>query len=330
VPEGSDPADALRQTVRLARAAERLGYRRYWVAEHHNTRSLAGTAPEVLAGVVASATSTIRVGSGGVLLPYRTPLMAAEAFRVLHALFPDRIDLGIGRAAGTDALTEEALRRGPPELGEELFPQQVAALVGFLHGTVEESDPYARVRAMPAGPGAPELWLLGSSSKSSACAAYLGLALSFAHFITPAYGPQIVRSYRKGFRPSEVLSAPVVNVAVSVVCAETDAAAEELASTADLWRLGPEGTARRGILPAGEVAAQPLTDLERELIAQDRSKLVVGAPDRVRARMTALAAEFDVDELIVVTVCHDQQARLRSYELLAEAFGLEPGESDGN
>ncbi len=280
-------------------------------------------------GVVAARTSSIRVGSGGVLLPYRTPLMTAEAFRVLHALFPDRIDLGIGRAAGTDPVAEEALRRGPPELGEELFPREVAALVGFLHGTVEDDDPYAGVRAMPTSEGAPQVWLLGSSSQSSACAAYLGLAFSFAHFITPAYGPQIVRAYRKGFRPSEVRTTPAVNVAVSVVCAETDAEAQVLASTADLWRLGPEGADRRAILPAAEVATRPLGALERELLAQHRAKVVVGAPDRVHAALTALAADFDVDELLVVTVCHDEQARLRSYELLAQAFNLEPGGRPG-
>ncbi|MDQ6927462.1 MAG: LLM class flavin-dependent oxidoreductase [Actinomycetota bacterium] len=307
MPEGTTAAEALAETIRLAQHAEQLGYHRYWVAEHHNTRSLAGTAPEVMVAAVAAATSQIRVGSGGVLLPYRSPLMVAEQFRVLHSLFPGRIDLGVGRAAGTDPATEELLRRGSIADGEELFPQRVADVVEFLDG-------------------APDVWVLGSSSQSSGCAAYLGLSFSFAHFISPTYGPQIVTAYRRGFVPSGGLGEPRVNVAVSAVCADTDDEARRVASTADLWRLGPEGTARRPILPAEDVAGAltTLTPLERERLAQVRAKVIVGAPEQVRSKLTALAHEFDVDELIVLTVCHDPAARRRSYELLAEAFDLAP------
>lgn len=310
VPDGATPVGALRETVRLAQHAERLGYRRYWLAEHHNTTSLAGTSPEVLVAAVASATSTIRVGSGGVLLPYRNPLMVAEAFGVLDSLFPSRIDLGVGRAAGTDPETEELLRRGPVADGEEGFPARVADLLAYLDGAASD--------------GALAVWVLGSSSRSSGCAAYLGLAFSFAHFISPTYGPQIVTAYRRGFVASEVLAQPQVNVAVSVVCADTDEEARRVASTADLWRLGPEGTGRGSILPpeAAEAAAAKLTSLERERLAQAKSKVIVGAPDKVRAKLLILADEFAVDELLVLTVCHDGAARRRSYELLAEAFEL--------
>jgi luciferase family oxidoreductase group 1 len=313
VPDGTVASAALAETIALARAVERLGYRRYWLAEHHHTQSLGGTAPEVLAAAVGSATTRIRIGAGGVLLPYRHPLMVAEQFRVLHALFPDRVDLGVGRAAGTDAGTEELLRRGPVALSEEWFPQQVADLVGFLHDR----------ETMPAGPGAPDVWVLGSSSQSSGCAAYLGLAFSFAHFISPRYGPQIVEAYRRGFTPSDVPAKPRVNVAVSVVCADSETEARRVASTADLWRVGPEGAGRGAIVPVEDVAraSAALTPLERERLAQARAKVIVGAPEQVHAAMSALADEFGVDELVVLTVCFDPAARLRSYELIAEAFG---------
>jgi luciferase family oxidoreductase group 1 len=312
VPDGTRPADALGDTVRLAQLTERLGYRRYWLAEHHNTTSLAGTSPEVMVAAVASATSTIRVGAGGVLLPYRNPLMTAEAFEVLESLFPGRIDLGVGRAAGTDPDTEELLRRGPVADGEEGFPQRLADLVGFLDDG-------------GGGPeGSPPVWVLGSSSQSSGCAAYLGLSFSFAHFISPTYGPQIVNAYRRGFVPSAGLGHPQVNVAVSVVCADSDEEAGRVASTADLWRLGPEGTGRAPILPVeqAEAAATGFTGLQKERLAQARSKMIIGAPDKVRAMLMILADEFAVDELLVLTVCHDGAARRRSYELLAEAFAL--------
>jgi len=321
VPEGSTTGDAVADTLALARAAERLGYSRYWLAEHHDTASLAGTSPEVLVAAVAAATTTIRVGSGGVLLPYYSPLKVAEVFRMLHTLYPGRIDLGIGRAAGAGPVAETALLAGGGASGDQQFPQHLADLLGFLAGDLGDDHPYAGVRAMPVGPGGPEVWLLGSSSHSGAAAAAFGLSFAFAHFITPAFGPQIVAGYRRRFRPG-LVDAPRVAVAVAVMCADTDAEAERHASTTDLWRLGPEGADRPPILPPETVAAHAWTALEKTKSAQSRAKVVVGAPDRVRARLEALAGEFDVDELVVVTVCHDPVARLRSYELLAETFAL--------
>jgi luciferase family oxidoreductase group 1 len=341
VPEGSTAAESVQETLALARTAERLGYRRYWLAEHHDTTSLASTAPEVLVGAVAGATSTIRVGSGGVLLPYYSPLKVAEVFRTLHALHPGRIDLGVGRAAGTGPVAEAALLASGGASGDRHFPEHLAELLGFLHGNLEAGlrgpnavaglrgpnavvdHPWAGVRAMPQGPGSPEVWLLGSSSFSSACAASFGLPFAFAHFITPAYGPQLVAGYRGRFRPG-VIAEPRVAVAVSAVCAPTDAEAERLSSGADLWRLGPEGADRAPISTPDAVAAHRWTDLEREKAAQARAKVVVGGPERAAAALGALASEFDVDELLVLTVCHDLAARRRSYELLAESVGLEP------
>jgi luciferase family oxidoreductase group 1 len=328
VPEGVAGSEAVAETLALARTAERLGYRRYWLAEHHDTPSLAGTSPEVLAAAVAAATTTIRVGSGGVLLPYYSPLRVAESFRLLHALHPGRIDLGVGRAAGTDPEAEAALLASGGASGDERFPEHLAELLGFLRGDAADrpgaaDSPRAGVRAMPAGPGGPDVWLLGSSSYSSACAAAFGLPLAFAHFITPAYGPQLVAGYRRRFRPGVVEAARCV-VAVAAVCADTDAEAEWLASSAALWQLGPEGRQRPPILPPEAVAAHPWTDLERERAAQARARAVVGGPDRCAAGLRALADDFDVDELVVVTVCHDLAARRRSYELLAAAAGLDP------
>jgi luciferase family oxidoreductase group 1 len=325
VPQGVAATEAVGETLALARTADHLGYRRYWLAEHHDTPSLAGTSPEVLAAAVAAATTTIRVGAGGVLLPYYSPLRVAESFRLLHALHPGRIDLGVGRAAGTDPEAEAALLASGGASGEEHFPEHLAELLGYLAGARDPDRPSDGVRAMPEGPGGPDVWLLGSSSYSSACAAAFGLPFAFAHFITPAYGPQLVAGYRRRFRPG-VAHAPRCVVAVAAVCAETDAEAERLASSAALWRLGPEGRQRPPILPPEAVAAHPWTDLERERAAQAGARTVVGAPDRCAAGLRALADDFHVDELLVVTVCHDLAARRRSYELLAVAVGLQQPE----
>jgi luciferase family oxidoreductase group 1 len=325
VPKGTTAAAALAQTLDLARATEALGYRRYWVAEHHGTRSLAASAPEVLVGAVAAATSTIRVGSGGVLLSHYSPLKVAEAFRTLCALHPGRVDLGVGRTPGADAVTEAALQYLPGVPGDERYADKVVDLLGFLHDRLEAGHPFEGVRAMPDGVPAPPVWLLGSSSHSGAMASYLGLPFAFAHFITSAFGPQVMAAYRRGFQPSEHGAEPEALVAVGVMCADTDAEAERLARSADVWRLRPEGGERGALLSPEEAAARPLTDLEEAKLAQSRAATVVGEPERVAAGLTSLADSFGVDELMVVTVCHDPDARLRSYELLAEAFTLGGG-----
>ena len=323
MPSGTPPADALRHTVALARAADELGYSRYWLAEHHNTGGLAGTAPEVLAAHVASATSRIRVGSGGVLLSHYSPLKVAEAFGVLSALFPGRIDLGIGRAVGADPVASAALQPGPTAYGDDQFPRRVVDLLGWLGGGLEADHPAAAVRAMPDGGHRPDVWLLGSSPHSAGLAAALGLPYSFAHFITPDFGPQVVARYRRNFRPSGADTEPRVTVAVAAVCADTDEAAERLALSGLVWRLSPEE--RRGPIPSVEdaqAAAAALDPARGARLAQDRSRVVVGGPDRVAAQLSALAESFEVNEMLVVTVCHDPAARLRSYELLASAVGL--------
>jgi luciferase family oxidoreductase group 1 len=322
---GGTPADAIHETLDLARAADRLGYHRYWLAEHHSTAGLAGSSPEVLIGQVAALTSRIRVGSGGVMLTHYSPLKVAESFRVLETLYPGRIDLGIGRAPGSDPLTARALSAGPGALGLEWFPNQIADLIAFLHDCLPAGHPFAGVRAMPTGPTSPEIWLLGSSGESAAYAAHLGTAFSFAHFINDEGGAEVVRAYREGFRPSPFLEAPRVSAAVFAVCADTESEADRLARSRDLF-LVRLYTGRPGVYPSVEEAeAYPYTPRELAIVRHTRRRTITGAPEQVRERLLALSSEYGVDELVVVTITHSPKARLRSYELLAEAFGIEPG-----
>ena len=268
VPAGSTAAEAVAESLALAETVERLGYRRYWAAEHHNTASLAGVSPEVMVAAVAARTNTIRVGSGGVLLPHYSPLKVAENFLLLDALHPGRIDLGVGRAAGTDPVTEAALQYRPGGLGDEHFGQRLLDLLGFLDGALEDDHPFADATAYPRATVGPEVWMLGSSSNGAGAAAYLGLPFTFGHFITAELGPQIVRSYRKGFQPSSRLSEPRASIAVAVLCAGTDAEADRLATSAAVWRSRPEGAERRPLAgasrptssrpcPRGPRAAEP-------------------------------------------------------------------------
>jgi luciferase family oxidoreductase group 1 len=323
VRSGGTPADAIHETLELAQAAERLGYSRYWLAEHHSTPGLAGASPEVLIGQVAARTSSIRVGSGGVMLSHYSALKVAENFRMLETLFPGRIDLGIGRAPGSDQLTARALRHGPGALGIEQFPAQLADLVGYLHDRVPPGHPFAAVRAMPAGPTAPEVWLLGSSDESAMYAAHLGLPFSFAHFINDQGGPEVMRAYRERFRPSPEHPSPQGSVAVFALCAETEAEAQRLAKSRDLFIVRLY-TGRMAPYPSvDEAEAHPYTPHELAIVRGVRRRTVVGAPDAVREQLVHLAAEYGVDELVIVTITHDPKARLHSYELLARAFDLE-------
>ncbi len=324
VRSGGTPADAIHETLDLARAADRLGYHRYWLAEHHSTAGLAGSSPEVLIGQVAAVTSRIRVGSGGVMLTHYSPLKVAENFRVLETLFPGRIDLGIGRAPGSDQRTARALSHGPGALGIEHFPGQIADLIDFLHDRLPAGHPFAGVRAMPTGPTAPEVWLLGSSGDSAACAAHFGTAFSFAHFINDEGGAEIARAYREHFRPSPFLDAPLASVAVFVVCADTEAEAQRLARSRDLFLLRLR-TGRPGPYPSVEEAeAHPYTPHEQAIVRHTHRRTVAGAPEQVRERLLALSSQYGANEMVVVTITHSPKARLRSYELLADVFGL-PG-----
>jgi len=320
VPEGSTGPDALRNTLDLARLADGLGYARYWLAEHHGL-SLAGPAPEVLIGPVAAATSRIRVGSGGVMLPHYSPYKVAESFSLLAGLFPGRIDLGLGRASGTDPMTTFALQRDRRQASPDDFPQQLAELLAHYDRTLPADHPFARLGgSLPGGDERPEVWLLGSSAQSAVWAAQLGLPYAFADFINPQGSP-IAASYRERFEPSERLAAPRTTVAVWAICAETDAEAERLESSIRM---------SMHMLRQGRPIAVPPPETALRYVeahfgdAPDRSRRrIVGAPATVRAGIEAVADEYAADEVVVVTIVHDHQARRRSYELLAQAFELQ-------
>jgi luciferase family oxidoreductase group 1 len=318
---GHTPAQAVAETVALAEAADRLGYARYWLAEHHAIAALADPCPEILLARIAAATRRIRVGTGGVLLPYYSPLKVAEVFRMLEALFPGRIDLGIGRAPGGDQLTAQAVSRGHYTFAED-FPQQVRDLVGFLDARLPADHPFARVKAMPAGDTAPEIWLLGSSDYSGGLAALLGLRFAFAHFITAQGGDAVMQTYKTEFLASAREDAPHTLLCVFAICAETGAEAERLAASIDLRRLHMALGVDAPVPTYAEAAARAYTEREAAYIRSQRARVVLGDPPTVRARLLALAERYVADELMIITITGDYPSRLRSYELIAEAFGL--------
>jgi luciferase family oxidoreductase group 1 len=323
VPAGSTPGEALRNTIDLAELADRLGYERYWLAEHHASTALAGSSPEILIGQVAARTRRIRVGSGGVMLPHYSALKVVENFRVLHALFPGRIDLGIGRAPGSDQLTAVALRPDHRLAGEDDFPRQLGELLGFLEDRFEPSHPFAAIHPSPAEPGGPEVWLLGSSGYSAAYAAHLRLPFCYAHFINPADGEQVAALYRSRFEAHDDAPGPRLSVAVSVIVADDSAEADRLASSLRLWRSRLEGTGSPGPIPTvDEALAWQPTPAQRELARRRRGRLVAGNPHEVRTQIEELAELHGADEVLAVTIVHDHQARRRSYELLADVFDL--------
>ena len=328
VREGVTPRDALLETIELARHVDALGYSRYWLAEHHGSPGLAGSAPEIMVARVAAETAHIRVGSGGVMLSHYSSLKVAEQFRLLETLYPGRIDLGIGRAPGSDQLTAIALQHGPGALGIEHFPNQIADLLAFLENTMPADHPFSRIRLTPAGDTNPEIWLLGSSDQSALYAAYFGLPFSFAHFINDEGGPEIMAAYRLRFRPSPRLAAPQGSIGVFVVCAESESEARRLAASRDLWRLRQRRGIRAPFPPPEDALAYPYSEAERREVEYHRRRQVVGTPDAVKGELLALAESYGVDEIVVLTICHDFAARKRSYALLAEAFGLTPPGDD--
>ena len=313
VPAGGTSRQALADTIALAQAVERLGYGRFWVAEHHGMPGVASSAPAVLIGAVAAATERIRVGSGGVMLPNHAPLVVAEQFGTLEALHPGRIDLGLGRAPGTDPATASALRRGA---SVDDFPGEVQALQSFFDGRWPQGHPWAGLHAVPALGNGPDLWLLGSSGYSAQLAGLLGLPFSFAHHFAPQGTLQAMELYRSSFRPSEVLERPYAMVCASVVLADTDERARELAMPGALSFLRLR-TGRPGLLPSVEEAlAHDYAPHERAFVEQRLAQQAVGGPDTVRASLEALVEATGADELMVTTMVHDPADRLRSFERL--------------
>jgi luciferase family oxidoreductase group 1 len=324
ISEGSTGAQALRNSIDLARLADQLGYHRYWVAEHHGGPMLAGASPEALIGPIACATRAIRVGSGGVMLPHYSPLKVAETFTLLAGLYPGRIDLGLGRASGTDPLTTFALQRDRRQASPDDFPQQLAELLAYLDDSLPDDHPFQRLAAtLPGLPERPEPWLLGSSEQSGIWAAQLGLPYAFADFINP-HGSGIAAAYRSGFTPAREHSVARTAVAVWALCAPTEDEAEHLVASS---RMGMR-LLRRGQLipvPPPERAVEFLAREPRRPQDGSRSRrVVIGTPEQVRAGIEEVASDYGAEEVIVVTITYDHGARRRSYELIAEAFGLTP------
>jgi len=324
IAQGSSGADALRNTIDLARLADAAGFHRYWVAEHHGGPMLAGPSPEALIGPIAAATSEIRVGSGGVMLPHYSPLKVAESFSLLAGLFPDRIDLAVGRAAGTDPLTTFALQRDRRQAAPDDFPAALAELLAYLEDRLPPDHPFAPLsRTLPGLPHAPAPWLLGSSGQSAQWAAELGLPYAFADFISPG-GEAIAASYRERFVDSHRLASPLVAVGVWALLADSREEAEYL-SASSRWAMVK---LRRGELIAVPAPDEALANLESERrsgrLSVPRRRMVLGTPEQARSELEALAAGYGAQELIVVTITHDHAHRRRSYELLAEAFELAP------
>ena len=317
---GRTHTEALRSSVTLAQQAEALGYRRFWLAEHHNMAAVASSAPAVLIAAVAAATTRIRVGSGGVMLPNHPPLVVAEQFGTLEALYPGRIDLGIGRAPGTDPRTAAALRRGPASLGAEEFPQQLGELIAFFHSSFPDGHAYRTITAVPGAGDTPEIWLLGSSGYSAQVAGVLGLPFAFAHHFSPENTVPAMQLYRERFTPSETMPEPRSMVVAQVICADDDEQARTLAEPMAL------GFARRLLghpepLPTpAETAAHTWTEAEREIGEQRSAGQAIGGPDTVQRVLTDLLARTGADELMVTTAMYDPERRLHSMELVRSLF----------
>jgi luciferase family oxidoreductase group 1 len=324
VTSGGSAAVALHNSLDLARFADQRGYTRYWVAEHHNLASIASTAPEIMIGEIAAQTRHLRVGSGGVMLPNHAPLMVAERFKVLEALHPGRIDLGIGRAPGTDPITSIALRRRQETRADDDFLERLQELLLLETEGYGERHPFRTIRAMPADVRLPPIWLLGSSGYSAELAAAIGVGFSFAHHFATHDPVAAMRAYRDRFRPSVWRQTPYAILAVAGVCGPDDGEAERLASTADLSFVRRAKGEYPPLASPEEAAAYPYTAAESAMIRQNRSRLLVGSPTTLLERLTALIEATGADELMITSMIYDHGLRKRSYELLARAFGVLP------
>jgi luciferase family oxidoreductase group 1 len=323
---GRSPDVSIRESIALAQHCEALGYARYWCAEHHNSDSQAGTAPEILIAAIAATTTRIRVGSAGVMLPHYSALKVAEQFRVLDAIAPGRIDLGIGRAPGSDGRTAYALNPRADTAADN-FPADVRDLLAWLAGEkLLEGHPFRDIRAQPAGPTMPEVWILGSSDYGAQVAAYFGLPFCFAHFISEGRGlDQALAMYREGYRPNARNPAPHAAICVWAMAAETQDEAAYLFRSREMWRLNRDRGIFTALLSPEEAAEHALSESDQARIERLRARSFYGTPDVVAGKLQALAAEHGVEEIAILTTLHDPEARRRSYSLLANEMMSQPG-----
>ncbi|WCT54465.1 LLM class flavin-dependent oxidoreductase [Paenibacillus kyungheensis] len=324
--EGEDAKDALANTLKLAQEADRLGFSRFWMSEHHASPSLAHSSPEVLIAHVAALTSRIRVGSGGIMLPHYSAYKVAENFRLLEALYPNRIDLGVGRAPGGMPLATRALQEGklPSMHASDRYPQQIVDLIAYMNDALPGDHRFPGLIAEPSIETAPELWLLGSSGGTADLAAMTGASYAFAQFFGTAGGEDAVAHYKENFKPSLMSNTPKSLAAITVSCADTEEEAEYHMRSNDLYFLMLRQNNPMPYLPSAKTAAQyPYTDSEKAHIQDTRRFRVVGTPDQVKEKMLQFAKDYQTDELLVVSAIHNTEARLKSYRLLAETFDLQ-------
>jgi luciferase family oxidoreductase group 1 len=324
VSAGSTGAQALRNTLDLARFADGAGFTRYWVAEHHNLPAIASASPDIMIGQIAAITSHMRVGSGGVMLPNHAPLIVAERFKLLEALFPGRIDLGLGRAPGTDPATSYALRRRQGISEEDDFLERFQEMMLLENRGFPAGHPFHNVHAMPTDSPLPPIFLLGSSDYSAQLAGHIGAAFAFAHHFANFDAGEAMRLYRDNFKPSAAHDKPYAILGTHVVCADSDAEAERLASTVDLNFVRRAKGEYQALASPEDALAYPYSDADRGRMKANRARLSVGAPATVKPRLDALMAETQADELMVTTMIFDHAARKHSYDLLAQAFDLKP------
>ena len=318
--EGGTAADAIGETIELARLCEQWGYARYWVAEHHASKGFAGCSPEVLLSRLGAETSSIRIGSGGVMLPHYSPYKVAENFKLLSSMYPGRMDLGVGRAPGSSQFISTVLAYGSP-VGPEYFPAKVADLQAFLHDITPHSPGLENARAYPVVDTVPELWMLGSSEDSAMLAAQLGLPYSFAHFINPGIDDGIFNIYRDRFQPGEYLQAPHTSLCVSMVCAGTEAEAKRLALSRKLWFASLVTQHGDRAFPSVEEAERHVySEREQAVLDSHFRNALAGTPEQVKSGLLDMASRFGADELMVVSITYDFAARCRSHQLLAETW----------
>ncbi|QTN01027.1 MsnO8 family LLM class oxidoreductase [Sediminibacillus dalangtanensis] len=320
VPRGGTAREALQNTVKLAQLAEQLGYHRFWISEHH-LETLAHSSPEVLLPHIAAHTSTIRVGSGGVMLPHYSAYKVAENFRLLEALHPGRIDLGVGRAPGGIPLATAALQENKGAGGGDSYPQQIEDLVHYLSGSSDETHRFRGLKAMPEIDTVPQLWLLGSSGGSAGLASGQGISYAFAQFISGQHGGSVVKSYQRRFKPSILQKEPQALAAFFLVCAETDEKAEWQAKSMDVQMLKmARGETGEGILPPEEAAEYQFAPYEIQLVRENRKRMLVGSPETVRSQLLQLSEEYGTEEFMLASMNYYFADKKKGYELLAKAF----------
>ena len=326
VRRGSNAREALQESVQLVRLADELGYTRYWLSEHHNTTMLAGSAPEVLIARLANESKHIRLGSGGIMLPNHSTLKVAENFRLLEALYPQRIDLGIGRAPGGDRITSQLLNPSN-NFDPQEYIRQVADLQAYLTDTPTEGTVNGKVRAIPVTNTAPDIWMLTSSGESAYLAAYFGIALCFAKFINPVGAAEAIQQYKQRFKPSDALAAPQTCVAIFAFCSESERKAEEAQAMIDFRFLSFEKGQYDLQFSYNDIKDYDYSPAEWQRVLHNRGRVITGTPDVVKEKITALATECDTDEIMIATFAEHFEDRLQSYQLLANLFELQKMEA---